>query len=539
MAEKRLINQQKAQLRELSIHEERMALAVLVLLLVGLFSHLGIHPLKHEEPRRALVALEMIFRGNWIVPTELGELYYNKPPLYNWLLITSFKIFGSYSEWAVRFFSVLSLLGMGGLIYLVGKEQLGKAFGVYSALFFLVCVEFIFYFSLTGEIDLFYSCITLAQLLAIFHFQGKQKYVKLFLSVYFLAALGTLTKGLPSVAFTGISLFTWLVYQREVKRLFSPSHFLGILLFICIVGSYFWVYSWYENPIPYLKRLFFESSSRTVVENGLFALAEHMFTFPLQTLINLMPASLLLIFALGRGTFSKIKNQPFILFCILIFATNILLYWFSPGARARYVYMLYPFPIMIMVYGFLRQEGSATFRKTLFERLLLFLILVLFASGPVILLVPQLGQTLDHVYIPAIVASLGGMIALYIHLKFPSLRVLNLILLIVWARIVFNFTVIPIRDQSSRAAQDELDATLIHQITQEAPLHVLEGSMISRSTVFYLERSRERVLGFDDSVDSTAYYMAYEEADLLKGLDYDILYTFKYHEKTVFLLKVK
>src|SRR5215475_12594380 len=45
------------------------------------------NPLTWEEPRRSLVALEMMYRGDYIVPQVLGEPYRNKPPLLNWLIV--------------------------------------------------------------------------------------------------------------------------------------------------------------------------------------------------------------------------------------------------------------------------------------------------------------------------------------------------------------------------------------------------------------------------------------------------------------------
>ena len=65
-----------------------------------LFLNLGVRPLQFEEPRRVLVALEMAVRGNAVVPTTNGALYFNKPPLYNWLLLACTRLFGSWPRHA-------------------------------------------------------------------------------------------------------------------------------------------------------------------------------------------------------------------------------------------------------------------------------------------------------------------------------------------------------------------------------------------------------------------------------------------------------
>ena len=538
MSEKQKIVNEKIRLPHLSRQELYMAVGIAVLLVFALFFNLGVHPLRHEEPRRALIALEMIFRGNWIVPTEVGALYYNKPPVYNWLIIAAYHLFGGYSEFAIRFFSVLSFLGMGVLIFLSGRRYVGTSFGVYSTLFFLVSVEILYYFSLTGEIDLFYSLVTLGQLLAVFHFYRKKQFYTLFLLVYLLAAVGSLTKGLPSITFTGITLLAWLIYQRDFKKLFAPAHFTGILLYIILVGGYFWWYSGYHDPMGFLTRLYTESSDRTVVENGFMSLLGHLVSFPFSTLLNIMPATLLLIFCFRADFMARVRAQPFVFFCLLIFIANILLYWISPGTRARYVYMLYPFPVMIFVYFYLMEhEKKDRAKKALLHRIILGLIILVALAGIALPFVKAVNTHLENAWIPAAMTTVGALLILGIYLRFPLLRTMSLILLAVWVRVIFDITVIPIRTIEGSAAQDKLDAAAIDKLTEGTPLYVLEGSMISRSTVFYLERSRLEVLDFADTIQSGHYYMAY--ADALEGMDYEILYTFRYKEDSVHLVKFK
>lgn len=542
MSRKYVSMHDKQALPTLSKDESYFAAGILALLLFALFFQLGVHPLKHEEPRRALVALEMLFRGNWIVPTEVGDLYYNKPPLYNWLLILSFKLFGSYSEFAVRFFSVLSFLGMGLLIFLFSKKYLSLSFGVYAALFFLVSVDILYYFSLTGEIDLFYSLITLASFLAIYHFYDQKRFWSLFLWVYLLTAIGTLTKGLPSIAFTGITLLTWFIYQKDFRKLFLPAHFAGVLLFLLIVSGYFWTYSLYNDPAGFLERLYSESSSRTAVDegNGFLKLVAHFFEFPLTTFVNIMPASLLLIFVFRNNFINQLKIQPVITFVALVFITNFILYWLSPGAKARYVYMLYPFPIMVLVYYFLLPGDEAKAVKVKFlHRIIQVLIIIVAVSGFILPFIPDLQARVHGLWWVGLLTSGGALVILWLYIKFPKCRVLSLILLLVWFRIIFNLTVIPVRAVDSSEAQDKRDADNIVRISENEPLHVLEGSMISRTTVFYIERQREEVLDFEGEILPDHYYMAYKDTLDEKGYHYETLYSFQYKEDTLQLVKFK
>ena len=89
-------------------YQKKLLIALFILIPIAYFLRLNSYQLIFEEPRRALVALEMLLADNWIFPSTNGELYYNKPPLYNWILIGFFSLLGK-TEWVVRLPSILSL----------------------------------------------------------------------------------------------------------------------------------------------------------------------------------------------------------------------------------------------------------------------------------------------------------------------------------------------------------------------------------------------------------------------------------------------
>src|ERR1043165_5420135 len=85
----------------------------LVLYVLSVIIHFGYYPLNGDEPRRAIVAIEMRQSGNFIMPTTLGWEYYNKPPLFNWIISALMFITGSESEWVVRLPSLIAILLWG------------------------------------------------------------------------------------------------------------------------------------------------------------------------------------------------------------------------------------------------------------------------------------------------------------------------------------------------------------------------------------------------------------------------------------------
>ena len=60
---------------------------ILFFLAVNLLIYVNKMPLYHEEPRRVIIANEMLLKGNYIVPTVCNENYLKKPPFQNWVIL--------------------------------------------------------------------------------------------------------------------------------------------------------------------------------------------------------------------------------------------------------------------------------------------------------------------------------------------------------------------------------------------------------------------------------------------------------------------
>ena len=271
-------------MNKLQRYNRQIYIAIVILFLFSLLLNLGVQPVYLEEPRRAMIAMEMVENDNYIVPTQMGEYYYKKPPVFNWLLVATAGVFGDFTPWALRLPTVLSVVLAAVLLFWLGQRYVSRDFGKYLALLFPMCGAIYFYFSPIGEIDLFYTLVTMVCFFSIFHFQQQKQYFLLFVCAYFFAAIGLLTKGLPSILFLGLTLVSWLWYTGAWKRLFSLAHFSGIGVFVLMVGGYAYLYHQY-NPIEhYWAALFSESVQRTAAENSVLRLFKHLLNFPIDTI---------------------------------------------------------------------------------------------------------------------------------------------------------------------------------------------------------------------------------------------------------------
>lgn len=319
------------------MRRSQLILLIVCILVPSLFFWQNVMELRAEEPRRAIVSLEMLLTGEWIVPHINGWSYYNKPPLFNWIMAASFWLFGSYDEWVVRFPSLLSACIHALLIYYISKRFIQKEAAIYAAFMYLCCAEILFYGTITsGEIDLFFSLITFLQVTAIFHYSEKNSWWKLFLVSYFFTTLGLLTKGLPSLAFQALTLLVWMSYQRKFLRLLSIQHVAGIALLGILSGLYFYAYHLQDDLIGFLVRQYKEAAMRTGLETE--STSTGAFLFIPNFLKLFAPWSILIVLFFKRSKL-LFQSSRYVQFWALFFLVNIPIYWISGEFKARYYYI--------------------------------------------------------------------------------------------------------------------------------------------------------------------------------------------------------
>ncbi len=500
------------------------------LVVVGLFLFMGLQPLFLEEPRRAFIAMELLDNNNLWVPTQLGQPYYNKPPFFNWLLVLSAFICGGFSEWAMRLPTVFSTIGIALLIYGMGKRYVNQRFGLQAGLLSITSAGIFFYFSTLAEIDLFYSLLTLSLFFTIFHFDQKNQHYTLFLMVYLLTSIGFLTKGLPSLVFTALSLLTYFIYTRRFFHLFYPKHILGILLFFILTGGYYYIYAQYADPWPFLERLWGESSKRTLAGNGLTALLLHLLTFPINTWVDLLPGGILIIFIFRKNLYHAIQEHPFIRFCFWMALINIAVYWLSPGSRQRYIYMIYPLLSILLLFAYHQEKDLQAWPHRFFNIFLLVLCGLLVVGSIGISFIPDFYFLSYRIPLSVLGAvAFLGLGYLFWRNKIPAIA--TLIITTALARIIFDLTILPQRDHDTDAQKARDTAIAIQQIVEEAPLYlywphqktIINEFDISFITVYYLDYLREGVLRYEPQKFPRAYFIA-KKADL-QG-EYDLIMEF-------------
>ena len=102
-----------------------------------------------------------------------------------------------------------------------------------------------------------------------------------------------------------------------------------------------------KNPQVYLLHLWGESFNRTPLAEGgkLITLLKHIFAYPLLNFKQLLPHSL---FFLLSKAWKRIKRERATILLLTLIGLNYLPYLISPGARGRYILVIFPFIAVLL-----------------------------------------------------------------------------------------------------------------------------------------------------------------------------------------------
>jgi 4-amino-4-deoxy-L-arabinose transferase-like glycosyltransferase len=355
---------------------------------------------------------------------------------------------------------------------------------------------------------------------------------------YALAAVGTLTKSLPAIAFIGFSVLALLFYHKDLKRLFSGAHFLGIAIYLLITGVYFYIHV-QHNPFGvegYMSDMWKDSSERTVLERGYSKLFVHLLSFPFEVLKNILPAGLLVVFAFRKDFMKKIKENRFAQFSFYFLIFNLPLYYISPGARSRYTYMFFPFLVFIFTYFYFEVKGD----KTKWEKALRIVANVLCILVPiaaiVLIFIPQ-GKFIEGLWWQMSAVAAMGMLIAFWHFNRKFHFMLTFVMLIALARIGFDLTVLPYKSVYSSQKSDMEDARVMSKITNSQNVKLYKATQLSLTTIYYFQVFNDKILHVTDDAVSGDWVIL--DKKYAPELSYESEYEFKFREDEMMLVKVK
>lgn len=176
----------------------------------------GIWPIeffRHTEADRMIIGIEMLRRGDFLVPTLLDSVILTKPPLFYWLVAASISLFGTSAEWVGRFPSVVAGAAFAFFQYLLlilaGLPRIRAVLCVvvlFASLLFMQLGS-------AAEIDMTFGAFT-GLGLSTFYLALQRRSLGWTVAAYLLFALAFLTKGPPVVFFAAGAFAAYFIAER-------------------------------------------------------------------------------------------------------------------------------------------------------------------------------------------------------------------------------------------------------------------------------------------------------------------------------------
>jgi 4-amino-4-deoxy-L-arabinose transferase-like glycosyltransferase len=466
---------------------------IILLILPALFINLGLYPFNLDEATRAIVALEMKFSGNYIIPTINGEFYYNKPPLFNWVQLFFVNASGSMGEFVFRLPVVISLLGFGTTIFFTLRRNLGPDVALLASLLLITSGRILFYDSFKGLIDITFSWIMYLNFWTLYNNFTKGRFSRLFLFSWLLVSVGFLLKGLPALVFQGISLVVLFTFHKSFKRLFSFWNVLGGLIFLTLIGGYLFLYQKGNSLSYYIANLWEESVKRTPIDNPFMATIRHFFAFPFNFMSYFLPGSLLVFCLFSGRVLKNIWSEKFLKYLIIIFFSNIIVYWISPAIYPRYLFMFLPSFFAVLAFAYTDVRTNLFIGKYILMPLS-YVIPVVLLSGLIVYALIMNSPHHSGLLVKILILFFLALILSILYLRFESERIFILLGLVLFSRIAFNFLIFDERLHSGIDSYQKEEAIEVAEMTKGKPLYLYKDCPVHNSSTFYIERERQEIL---------------------------------------------
>ncbi|MCI6223176.1 MAG: glycosyltransferase family 39 protein [Selenomonadales bacterium] len=299
----------------------------------------GVALLDPDEPVYAETAKEMIRFHDYLSPRIYHEFWYDKPPIFYWLLVGSLKLFGGFTEFSARvpasLMAILSIL----LTYASFRRLLGPRAGWWSAMVMgtSVMLQYMGKASVTDTTLLFFMT---AALLCFLH--------RRYWLLYVCCGLAVMTKGPIGVVFPSGIIFCYLLVTRNLKELLR-MHVVPGLLLTALIGSPWYVYMYQTHGWQFIQDfLGFHNLQRFA--KPLHPSRMHWWFYIPVVLLGMFPWTGLLFQSVKNGITKARAHEREVLLFLEVWAAFVFLF-FSVAKTKQVSYMLVLSPALSGLIG--------------------------------------------------------------------------------------------------------------------------------------------------------------------------------------------
>ncbi len=218
-------------------------LLLLVILAFQILFGIGGTPLLDpDEPVYAETAKEMIRFNDYLSPRIYNEYWYDKPPIFYWLVALSIKLFGGFSELAARLPASLMAIGSILMTALAAARIFGARTGFWAGIVMGTNIMLMY----MGKASVTDTTLLFFLTAALFSFIHRHYWL-----MYFACGFAVMTKGPIGVVFPAGIIFFYLLVTRQLQELLR-MHVLRGLLLVLAVGMPWYIYMYQAHGVAFI-----------------------------------------------------------------------------------------------------------------------------------------------------------------------------------------------------------------------------------------------------------------------------------------------
>ncbi len=324
-------------------------LTLLVVAVLLFFSRLNTPLLEPQEARYAEIPRQMLAEGSWLVPVLHGEPYLDKPPLFYWLVMGSYAVFGV-QDWAARLVPAAAGLLTVLLTFFWGRSTVGPRAAFVGALVLCLSARFVYMGRLLTMDGLL--CLWVTAALAAAHMAASRpaSFRRWWLVSALACGLGLLTKGPVALALVAVPVLAFQVIDPRAAR--PTRRAWAAYLAVALAVAAPWFVAVAVRQPDFLRYFFWVHHVRRFVVP--FDHEEPFWYYLPGLLLGTLPWSLLLpglVRFLARRSPRAAARRPAALgFFLLAFGWCLL--FFSAAGCKRSTYILPAFPPLALALGY-------------------------------------------------------------------------------------------------------------------------------------------------------------------------------------------
>lgn len=327
-----------------------------LLLLLGIvavlyFSRIESPPLRGEETRRAMVAINMADSGDWVVPRMQGTPYFmsSRPPVHNWMIAAAMALRGSQDLISIRLPCLIAVVLLSIILYAYARQTMSRVGAFAAGLSYISMVQ-VLELGRTGETDLPFT-LFLSSALLFWHTGWRRQWSPWILwpVAYLLLTGAIMTKGPQAPVYFAMTIGLYLLWNGRWKFAVSWAHAAGIALSAGLISL--WLVPFVmQLGLPGLKHVFTGDVVLYGGDRSLGTYIKHLLEFPPSMVLGCWaPWSLLLVNLCSKRWRERLRpHQQVMLFALIALATSFPTVWLVTGTRTRFLMSVYPLAAVLM-----------------------------------------------------------------------------------------------------------------------------------------------------------------------------------------------